>query len=391
MRIGSQSPFYANVMNSDKPGIGRHPPSRSFRGNALFRPSRWARFGQPSHSPGWLDWGWLSQSLLPAIGVSIVGRFDTPDTDSMPFGWSAILCAVLFAAGCATNLVVPASAQDMGKDAARVTTSVMKVSRNGSEFDITIYSSAAQRQLGTVVLLHGFPGTLVPGDASSRTHLLASSLSMSGYTVVRFNYTGSWANDGQFSWWGGVLDAEAVLRFMRSETMRLRGIDVSRVALVGHSYGGWVALMTAARDPEIRCVAVTASANQGTTAKRMRNNSDAYNRIVASYENVLRRSEPPIRAKSAGALADELIEHADAWDLVNSVDHLKFKELLFVSAERERSVTKVHAEPVVDALRRANATSIEAVEIEGADHNFTQRGPQVNETVRRWLAEKCVH
>lgn len=41
------------------------------------------------------------------------------------------------------------------------------------------------------------------------------------------------------------------------------GIDRSRVALVGHSMGGWLALMSAATDTKVACVGALDARNVG--------------------------------------------------------------------------------------------------------------------------------
>jgi pimeloyl-ACP methyl ester carboxylesterase len=240
------------------------------------------------------------------------------------------------------------------------------------------------------VLLHGFPGGRIGEGFSPRTQSLATSLAKAGYTVMRFNYIGSWANGGQFSWFGGVLDTETVLRFLRSDEARTLGIDGSRLVLVGHSYGGWVALETAARDPTVRCVATMASHNLGRGGQLLRNDQNFYRRRVALIEEVLRGPEPPIRAESAKALYDDMIGHAEAWDLTNNIEQLRSKQLLFIIAEQDEVVPQqLYLQPLFDGLLRASASTVRTATIEGADHNFSQHGPKVNSMIESWITKEC--
>jgi len=239
------------------------------------------------------------------------------------------------------------------------------------------------------VLLHGFPGGRV-GAGSPNTQSLVSSLAKSGYSVVRFNYIGSWANGGQFSWFGGVLDTEAVLRFLRTDEGRSLGVDGSRIVLVGHSYGGWVALMTAARDPTVRCVATMASHNLGRGGQLMRDDQNLYQRRLALIEGPLRGLEPPIRAESAKALADDAMGHAEEWDLTNHVEQLRSKQLIFVSAEQDVILPqRLYLQPLIDGLLRASAPNLRTAVVEGADHNFSQHGSQVNRMIENWITKEC--
>jgi pimeloyl-ACP methyl ester carboxylesterase len=264
------------------------------------------------------------------------------------------------------------------------------VARDDIPFEVVIYRPPSQPALGTVVLLNAFPGGRIAKGLSSREQSLAVALANSGYGAVRFNYIGTWANTGLFSWFGGVRDTEAVLRFLRTEEARSLGIDGSRIVLVGHSYGGWVALMTAARDPTVRCVAVMASANMGIGGKRIRDSLDAYKRSVAFYEEVLSDPKHPVRAISATALADDTIEHAEAWDLRSNVEQLRSRQLFFISAGQDQFAPRaIYVQPLIDELRRSNATMVRAAIIEGADHNFELHGPQVNEMVEGWITKEC--
>src|SRR5215831_8126164 len=179
--------------------------------------------------------------------------------------------AVLTLSVVTLGLADPACAAELPAGPAQTTVASVVVTGDDVPFDVAIYRPSSQHPLGTVVLLTAFPGGRI-AEGFTREQSLALALANSGYGVVRFNYIGSWANTGLFSWFGGVLDTEAVLRFLRTEEARRLGIDGSRIVLVGHSYGGWVALMTAAHDPTIRCVAVMASANLGIGGKRIRDN-----------------------------------------------------------------------------------------------------------------------
>ena len=282
------------------------------------------------------------------------------------------------AAAFALLLVGPAGAEELpSASAPQTTATTVAVTRNGIQFDVAIYRPSSQQQRGAVVLLDGFPGDRI-GEPSPRTQSLVNSLAKSGFNVVRFNYVGSWANGGQFSWFGGVLDTEAVLRFLRTDEARRLGVDGSRIVLVGHSYGGWVALMTAARDPTVRCVAAMASHNVGRAGQLLRGDPSRYQSRIAVFEEMLQGPEPPIRAESAKALADDQIDHAEAWDLTNHVEQLRSKQLLFVSAEQDAILPhRLYIQPVVDALLEAGASDLRTADIKGADHNFSRHGAEI--------------
>ena len=61
---------------------------------------------------------------------------------------------------------------------------------------------------------------------ASRQQLVAS-LTSAGFGVVEPNYVGSWSSDGEFSWFGGVKDVEAVVRYVRGAEASAVGLDES--------------------------------------------------------------------------------------------------------------------------------------------------------------------
>jgi len=293
------------------------------------------------------------------------------------------LVAILALAFMCPVFAADSEMSDVGRAA-----SSLSVTRNSISFELSI-DRALPPPKGTAVLLHGFPGQRLGMEGWEGQRALVASLVNAGYDVVRFNYVGSWGNAGQFSWFGGIEDTQAVLRALRTREAHNLGVDGSRIVLVGHSYGGWVALMTASRDSSIRCIATMASANMGLTGRLMRDDQHFHARRLAIYEEVLSTREPPIRAVSARALADDLIAHAAAWDLVGHVDQLRSKQLFFVSAENDSVVPRgVFVQPLLDGLLKSGA-AIDSATIEGADHDFDQHGAHVNDAIRKWITTKC--
>lgn len=279
----------------------------------------------------------------------------------------------------------PASAESAG-----LKTSSVVVERDGASFRAVTHPPSDGKQKGTVIFLHGFPGGSVGTDGMVSRKPLVASLTAAGFGVVEINYVGTWSNAGEFSWLGGVKDAEAVVRYLRSAEAKGVGLDGKRIILVGHSYGGWVALTIAARDSALRCVAALASFDMGRTGQLMRDSSSFRDERIAIYEEVLNGSPPSVRASSAKGLADDTIAHADSWGLVKQVDLLRTKQLLLVAAENDTVAPRdSHFEPLVSALQRSSASSVRTFVIAGADHNFRGLRPEIDRVVLQWITEEC--
>ena len=114
--------------------------------------------------------------------------------------------------------------------------------RRGSRLNGIFYLPAGPGPHPVVVLLHGNPG-------NERNLDLAQALRRAGYATLYFNYRGSWGSGGTFSRTHAIEDVHAALQFVRSPLAAERyRADSTRVALVGHSMGGWLALLAASGD-----------------------------------------------------------------------------------------------------------------------------------------------
>src|SRR3989344_8561901 len=96
---------------------------------------------------------------------------------------------------------------------------------------------------------------LCPGylDTKDYDHLvtLADALAERGYTAVRFDPTGTWESEGEISDYltsQYIKDVKSVLDYMLKEG------NFIHVLVCGHSRGGMVSLLYAARDPRISAV-----------------------------------------------------------------------------------------------------------------------------------------
>src|SRR5262249_13490405 len=105
-----------------------------------------------------------------------------------------------------------------------------------------LYSPPGAGPHPTLVVCHGLPGNEKNLD-------LAQAVRRAGWNAVTFNYRGSWGSPGQFRFAQNLEDADAVLAYLRTPAAatKLR-IDTKRIAIVGHSMGGWVAAHTASHD-----------------------------------------------------------------------------------------------------------------------------------------------
>ncbi|MDA8017712.1 MAG: alpha/beta fold hydrolase [Thermoanaerobaculia bacterium] len=249
----------------------------------------------------------------------------------------------------------------------------------------------------TVVVCHGFKGFFEWGFFPP----LADLLVQRGYTVVRFNYSGSGQKPGD----DVVTDLEAFRRNTFSlevqETLRVLEaldelapgrVDLSRLAIIGHSRGGAAAVLASAAEPwreRLRALVTWAS--------------------ISSYD-IYRRGEAEVREKGYAIVVNGRTgqELKLGPDLLNDLDaHPERLDVSAAAARRRSPWLILHGtgdETVstdeARVLARAGATGGEvALElIEGAGHTFGAQHPFTGPTpdvirlfnaTQTWLREHC--
>jgi dipeptidyl aminopeptidase/acylaminoacyl peptidase len=195
-----------------------------------------------------------------------------------------------------------------------------------------------------VVLLHGFPGI-------ERNFDLAQVLRRAGYASLVFHYRGSWGVGGSWSWVHVLEDAAAAVAALREpDLVTAHRLDPRRLVLVGHSLGGFAALMTAAADRSVTAVASVTGVDFGAVAAFCRADPAARAGWVEAFAGEL----GPLRGTSGEGLVAELETAGESWRLGRLAPRLANRPVLLIGASRD-TVTPhtVHHEPVVAAYRAA--------------------------------------
>jgi uncharacterized protein len=200
------------------------------------------------------------------------------------------------------------------------------------------------------VLLHGFPG-------HERNVDLAQALRRAGYAALVFHYRGSWGVGGTWSWRNVLDDAARVVTALREEaTAAAHRLDPQHLAVVGHSLGGFAALMTAAADPAVGAAVSVAGCDFGTVAAASRADPAVRSAYVAAFDAELL----PLRGTSGEDLVAEMEAAGQAWSLARLAPDLADRPVLLVGTSRD-SVTPadVHHLPLVAAYRAHPVAKLE--------------------------------
>ena len=247
----------------------------------------------------------------------------------------------------------------------------------GERLNAILYVAAGRGPHGVVLLLHGNPG-------NERSLDVAQAIRRAGYSVLFFNYRGSWGSGGTFSRTHAIEDVHAALRWVRSPEAAARfRVDAARVALVGHSMGGWLALMAAAADPTVACVGSLDSRNVGAYGLLLRRDRSADSARVAA-DDWLTAPGAPYRADGGGGgLVAEMKANAERWDATAHARALSDRPILLVGA-----TFKADQDSLVTALNRVGARRVTALAWD-TDHSFSDRRIALARAVTEWLRSSC--
>jgi pimeloyl-ACP methyl ester carboxylesterase len=251
----------------------------------------------------------------------------------------------------------------------------ISIQSGGQRMNAIFYVAAGRGPNPTVILLHGIPG-------NERNLDLAQALRRAGVNVLYFNYRGTWGSGGLFSYANALADVAAALSYVRSaEIVSRYHIDVSRVALVGHSFGGWVALMGAAADEKVACVACIDVANMGVRGRLFRSDPESVSRATANNDALIAPGAP-FRAASGAAIVEESKARADEFDLNRYASSLKSRPVFLISA-----VNGDEQKTLVSSLTNVQAP-VMALHWD-TDHSFSDRRVELARTVMQWLTSSC--
>jgi pimeloyl-ACP methyl ester carboxylesterase len=244
---------------------------------------------------------------------------------------------------------------------------VVHIPSGGLEINGVVYVAAGAGPHPTVVLCHGLPGNEKNLD-------LAQAMRRAGWTVITFNYRGSWGSPGDYRFTQNLEDAGAVLAFARdpANAAKLR-IDPKRLVVVGHSMGGWVTALTAAHDKELLGAAMISAANLGAFAKAPREQLAAG--MKANGQEALAGTSPE-------TMADELIARGDAFDFLKAAPALTATNLFILSSDDGLAPG---TEALAKSIRDGGGAKVKTLHVT-TDHSWSDARIRLESEILNWLA-----
>jgi len=225
----------------------------------------------------------------------------------------------------------------------------------------TVYLARGDEPKPTALLLHGCPGLEKNLD-------LAALLRDRGWNSLLFHYRGCWGSAGRYDLRTIPRDVTGAVDFLAACPL----VDSDRIAVVGHSLGGWAAIMTAAAEPRLRAVAV-----YGAAARLGANLRLDPDQVQHEFTRFL--------ATTPGEFAAQWAEAAQRMDALEAVAAISPRPLLVVHGTEDRWVPVEHAR---ELSARAGPPS-RYVEVDGANHSFSWHRAELRDLIADWLSQTC--
>ena len=252
---------------------------------------------------------------------------------------------------------------DFGKDAkAPGSCEELTIPSHGSRLAAFMYTAPGQQLHPTLILLHGFPG-------NERNLDIAQSVRRAGWNVLYFDYRGSWGSEGDFSFANCVEDVTSAVAFCKQQAQTLH-IDTARLALFGHSMGGWVALKALAQQPGIKKAIILSPMDIYAVAAMSKTPSDTGFETYVAGLFMLHNT-------SGHALLAAVQANSAAYELTAEAGPLRTKQLVFLDENRRN-------EQWIKTIGAANKASFR-YEVWDTDHPFSNKRIALTKAVLTFL------
>lgn len=246
---------------------------------------------------------------------------------------------------------------------------VLHIPTHGVVINGLLYSPPGAGLHPTLVLCHGLPGNEKNLD-------LAQAIRRAGWNAVTFNYRGSWGSPGQFRFAQNLEDADAVLSYLRTPAVATKlSIDTKRIAIAGHSMGGWVAAHTASHDHDLIGAILICMGDMGRDRGIPRQKE-----VQLMADNM-----EALAGVTAESMADEVLAHAKEFrvDSEGVASGLAQVRLLALTADDGLAGDTEELVHAIEAKGGKNIKTIHAA----TDHSWSDKRIFLESTIISWLSE----
>ena len=244
----------------------------------------------------------------------------------------------------------------------------LHIPTGGVKINGVAYVAAGPGPHPTFVLMHGLPGIEKNLD-------LAQAVRRAGWNAITFNYRGSWGSPGTYSFAQNLQDADAVLAFLRDPAnAKALNVDPRRIALGGHSMGGWVAVETTAHDKGLLGTVIISAGdlgNAGVGAKVAR----------AQIVGFMESNREALAGVTGETMTDELAAHGAEWTFATAAPKLTHSRLLVLYGDDFVTADSVK---LLAAIKAAGGDMVQSAHVP-TDHSWSDHRIALEALVINWL------
>ncbi|NDQ55545.1 MAG: alpha/beta hydrolase [Acidipila sp.] len=242
---------------------------------------------------------------------------------------------------------------------------VLHIPTHGLLINGLIYQPSGAAPHPTLVICHGLPGNEKNLD-------LAQAVRRAGWNAVTFNYRGSWGSPGNFRFAQNLEDADAVLAYLRDPANAVRlGIDAKRIAIAGHSMGGWVVAHTAAHDHGLLGAILISAGDMGAIG-------EPREKLAAMMADNMEA----LAGVTAESMADEVKTHGKEFRMENAATGLAQTPLLALTSDDGLAPD---TDALVHAIEAKGGHKVTATHV-ATDHSWSDHRIALESAIITWLA-----
>ncbi|HEY6414019.1 MAG TPA: alpha/beta fold hydrolase [Edaphobacter sp.] len=290
---------------------------------------------------------------------------------------SAALLSASLSAVVSTHAQSPITADPTPDKANPAAMQSFQLPSHGALLNAFVYIASGAGPHPTVILLHGFPG-------NERNLDLAQSIRRAGFDVLYFNYRGSWGSPGDFSLTHSIEDTQSAIAFLRdpANAKKFRA-DPTRIILIGHSMGGFMARYAGAQDPAIKAIGLISAADMSVDvveSLKPEQRKTAVNRIAT---HLAAEGMAPLAGCTPTSLAEEIVANADTWNIPNLAPNLTTRPILVITSDDGLVPSN---EVFVAALHKAGSTHVFTLHI-ATDHAYSDHRIALQQAILDFLKQ----
>ena len=243
----------------------------------------------------------------------------------------------------------------------------------------SFFTAIGKTPAATLLHIPGWPGE--PDDGFLD---LCAMLAEQRINVCMFNPRGLQQSEGIQTFANTLQDIGAGLRWLRqADVQKQFGIDLTKLILAGHSYGGGMAMAYAARDSSIRRLISIAGNDHGEVIREWQRNS-VFAEGMRGY--LLSTHTPKGLARfDLDANFQELVDHQDIYGLRENAANLADRSILLIGGWEDRVVTiDQFLLPFYRALKSAGATNVTFL-VYHTDHDFSNTHQRLASDITEWI------